>query len=73
MISITRHELRIITMWAEHWAGRVSAQRAFRTIVERIGIQTDTALTLGQEVADLRAAFPDVEVKVHNSDGQTDL
>jgi len=64
-ITITRHELRILTIWANNWAHSHDdepGQKAVRTILDRLGTQTDTPLTLGQEIADLRAAFGDVRV-----------
>lgn len=68
-IDITKHELRILTMWADHWAAYIEerhpgSKRAVQTILERLGMQTDAALTVGQEIADIRAAFPDSTVRV---------
>jgi hypothetical protein len=75
-VTLTKHELRILTMWAENWARECggAAMKAMGTILLRLGTQTDVALTLSQEIADVRAAFPDSEVTVHRADGtQEDL
>jgi hypothetical protein len=74
-VTLTRHELRILTFWADGWARShagqegAHAQRCIRTIVDRLATQTDAALTMSQEIADLRAAFPASEVTVHRDDG----
>jgi hypothetical protein len=75
-VTLTTHELRILTIWAENWARQCGgdAMKAMGTILLRLGTQTDAALTLSQEIADVRAAFPDSEVTVHQADGtETDL
>jgi hypothetical protein len=78
-ITLSTHELRILTMWADNWATYIEkrhpgSQRVIRTILDRLATQTAAALTLRQEIADVRAAFPDAEVKVHDSRGrETDL
>lgn len=66
-VVITRHELRILTMWADNYARSITARhpgsdKVVRTIVDRLGTQTDTPLTLSHEFADLRAEFGEVRV-----------
>lgn len=70
-LTITRHELRVLTMWADNWARMhgESCHPAMRTILDRIGTQTDTPLTMGQEIADLRAHFGNDNVRVIRDDG----
>lgn len=65
-VSLTKHELRILTFWSEAYA-RVYARtgydptsrmsRVLKTIFDRISMQTETALTLGQEMADIRSSL----------------
>jgi hypothetical protein len=70
-ITMTKHELRILTFWAENWARQCgeSAMKPMGVILLRLATQTDVALTFGQEIADVRAAFPDSQVTVHRADG----
>lgn len=78
-LTITRHELRILTIWAGQWAdwgvrqGWKDAEigpKIIRTITDRLATYTDAALSMSQEFADLRAAFPASEVKVYRDDGE---
>ena len=71
-VTLTRHELRILTIWAENWARECGAHalKAMGTILLRLGTQTDAALTFSQEIADLRAAFPDSQVTVRDATGK---
>jgi len=74
-IQITNHELRVLTMWASNWARRMSRpgsdlNKPISTILTRLGTQTSAALTLSQEIADIRQAMPDSEVKVYNDRGE---
>jgi hypothetical protein len=71
-IKITKHELRIMTIWASNWARKCGGDslKPMRVILDRIGTQTGVALTLSQEIADLRAAFPESEVTVKDEDGK---
>lgn len=41
-----------------------------RVILARLATQTDVALSLSQEIADVRAAFPDSTVTVTDSTGK---
>jgi NMD protein affecting ribosome stability and mRNA decay len=62
-VTLARHELRILTFWADSFARQSECtQKAMRIILDRLATQTDTALTMSQEIADLRAAFGDVQV-----------
>lgn len=74
-ITITNHELRILTMWASNWArARSTAEldltKPISVILGRLGTQTTAALSLSQEIADVRAAFPESEVKVYDGTGK---
>lgn len=74
-ITLTTHELRILTIWASNWANAIASQhpntpRVLQTILDRIGMQTSAALTLRQEIADIRAAYPDSKVTVYNDRGE---
>jgi predicted nucleic acid-binding Zn-ribbon protein len=79
-IRITTQELRILTRWASDYARELDHKSALngaagkalnivRTIVDRLATQTPVALTLEQEVADMRASHPNSKVTVHRSDG----
>lgn len=78
-VRITAHELRILTMWASNYAAAIEekhpgSSRAVQTICDRLNTQVSIPLTLRQELADVRAAFPDSAVKVYRGDGtETDL
>jgi hypothetical protein len=74
-VHITKHELRILTIWATNYAQSLpEMSRAVRIITDRLGTQTDVALTLSQEIADLRASLPEATVEVYDSEGRpTDL
>jgi DNA-directed RNA polymerase subunit RPC12/RpoP len=65
-VTLTKHELRILTFWAEAYArmcqrmkwdngGRMD--KVLNTIFDRLSMQTDTALTIRQEMADLRSTM----------------
>lgn len=74
-ITISNHELRILTMWASNWARGASRpgvdmNKPIGVILARLGTQTSAALTLSQEIADVRAAFPESEVKVRDASGK---
>lgn len=68
-LNITRHELRVLTMWADNWGRLQNQQKAVKTIIDRIGMQTDAALTLSQELADVRAEFGQDSVRVIDGGG----
>jgi hypothetical protein len=75
MIHISTHELRILTMWADNWARYIAdrspdAPKVVRLILDRLATQTSAALTLGQEIADVRAEFPEGQVRIYNSQGE---
>lgn len=78
-LTITKHELRILTMWADNHARAISKQpglegmvKVTMGIIDAIGRQTDTPLTLSQEIADARAAFPDLTVTLYRDGRETD-
>lgn len=67
-VTITAHELRVLTMWADNWA-RAYAERdgglcrkAMRVITDRLGQQVSIPRIMSQEIADLREHFGDVRV-----------
>jgi hypothetical protein len=77
-LHISTHELRIITMWAMNYAELMDRQHpdtgvslvsVMQVILNRIATQTNVALTLSQDIADLRAAFPNSDVTVTRDDG----
>jgi hypothetical protein len=77
-ITLTTHELRILTIWAANWAesikeGYPDSPQVVYGILDGITIQGVTApLSMRQELADLRAQFGEVEVI--NEDGtESDL
>lgn len=78
-VTLTKHELRILGIWASNFAegikaGSPDATKVVYGILDGLGTQTDVALSLRQELADVRAAFPDSTVTVHRADGtETDL
>lgn len=81
-ITLTTHELRILTMWADNYARVIAADRerpdlatmpaVVRGIIDHVGTQTAAPLTLSQELADVRAAFPDATVTLHRGGAPTD-
>lgn len=78
-VTLTRHELRILTMWADNHARLISQKpglagmvRVTTGILDALGQQTDAPLTLGQELADVRQAFPDTTVTVYRDGQPTD-
>lgn len=77
-IRITNHELRILTMWASNWARRFSTpetdmNKPISVILSRLATQTSAALTLGQEIADLRAALPGSQILIYEGGKESDL
>jgi len=76
-VTLTTHELRILTMWASNWAQSIAdkprcedSPQVIQGILDHLGQQTAAPLSLAQELADLRAAFPESDVTVHR-DGKT--
>jgi hypothetical protein len=56
-VTLTRHELRILTFWAAGFARQHPATHmasVVQTITDRLTTQTDTALSLTQEIADFQ-------------------
>lgn len=64
-VTLTKHELRILTFWAEAYA-RIYSRMGYdpsdrmsltlKTIFDRLCMQTDTPLSIMQEMADLRSS-----------------
>lgn len=69
-LTITAHELRVLTMWAANWAQKIGHGHVVQGITDRMGTQTAVALTLGQEIADVRAAFPEARIEVRGENGE---
>lgn len=74
-VTITNHELRILSIWASNWAYEhtttdLDLAKPISVILARLGTQTLAALTLSQEIADLRATFPNSKVTVYGQDGE---
>lgn len=64
-LTITTHELRILTIWASNWAAQDAVMApVVRGILDGLAQYTAAALSLSQEIADLRAAFPNATVTV---------
>lgn len=65
-ITLTQHELRVLTFWAAEHGRKVMSGpcNPIQTITDRLSLQTSTALSFSQEIADLRAAFPASDVTV---------
>ncbi len=80
-LTLTTHELRILTMWAANWAAKIDttpdayydAAHVITGICDHLAQYTDAPLTLTQEFADLRATFPDATVTVYRDGQETDL
>lgn len=75
-VTLTKHELRILCIWASNFAeaikdrpGSEDSPNVVYGILDHLGTQTDVALSLRQELADVRAAFPDSTVTVYRADG----
>jgi len=76
-IEANWHELRILGIWAERWAGQHAdkepgMQRTVARICGRIHAQHPdrSGLTLSADLAELRQAFGDVEVHGFNEDDE---
>lgn len=80
-VTLTKHELRILCIWASNYAENIKGHpgcgdspKVVYGILDHLGTQTDVALSMRQELADVRAAFPDSAVTVRRADGtETDL
>lgn len=78
-VTLTKHELRILTMWADNHARTIASRPGLEHmpqitagILDYLGQQTDAPLSLAQEMADVRAAFPDSTVTVYRDGEPTD-
>lgn len=65
-VTLTAHELRVLTFWSEAFSKDLikhgydpeqRTKKVLKTIVDRLSMQTDVALSQRQEMADLRALF----------------
>lgn len=77
-VTLTTHELRVLTIWASNWAEHIStscpqAPAQIRGILDEIGKSTAAALSLSQEIADLRADPAVSHVVVYRDGEPTDL
>ncbi|MFJ5532465.1 hypothetical protein [Streptomyces sp. NPDC093261] len=78
-LTLTTHELRVLTIWASNWAEAIKhdspdAPTVIYGILDEAGRTTSAALSMRQEIADLRAMPGVGEVTVYRSDGTvTDL
>lgn len=75
-LTISTHELRILTMWASNWAHSIEerypgSNKAVSIILDRLATQTDAPLSLSQEIADLRREFG--EVRVYRDGNEVDI
>lgn len=81
-ITLTSHELRILSFWSEGYAKMMAhigqdpsgrMPKVLKVIRDRLTLQTDTSLSLTQDLADLRQrtteAFPDDSVEMLIVDG----
>lgn len=73
-VTLTKHELRVLTFWAANFANARQQDdphmpACVRTITDRLATQTSAALSLSQEIADIRAAFPASTVNVYDAGG----
>lgn len=67
-IHITKHELRVLTIFASEHAERIGLPVVTRTILDRLTIQTEIPLSLEQELADVRQRFGHGNVKLIRGD-----
>jgi hypothetical protein len=70
-ITITAHELSVLTHWADNWARGVigmsdpHSQQLVRGIVDRLvpQVKSSVGLTFQHEVNDLRASYPELTIE----------
>ncbi|MCM1972342.1 hypothetical protein [Streptomyces sp. G1] len=79
-VTLTKHELRILGIWASNYAegikdrpGCEDSPKVVYGILDHLSTQTDVALSMRQEMADVRAAFPESKVTVYRNGEETDL
>ena len=72
-IKINWHELRVLTIWAEHWANQIDKEcpksaLTVACIARRVQKQypDKTPLTLAGEIEDLKKNFPDFKITETN-------
>lgn len=75
-VTLTKHELRILCIWASNFAegikdreGCEDSPKVVYGILDHLGTQVDVALSMRQEMADVRAEFPDATVTIRRGDG----
>ncbi len=79
-LTITTHELRVLTIWASNYAESIKEQpgcedspKVVHGILDGIGQYTAAPLSLRQEISDVRAAFPCSQVAVYRDGETTDI
>ena len=81
-LTITSHELRILTHWADNYTALMYRYgldperrmgQVMKVILDRLSMQTNVPLSLGQELADLRSAMSEkgysVDIVLIDGDG----
>ena len=75
-LTITRHELRILTIWAANWENHIVKERGTREtrsamtgICAGLAQYTDAPLSISQEIADLHTLPGVSNVTVIEADG----
>jgi hypothetical protein len=67
-VTLTKHELRILTFWADAYSRLYSRMGldpsdrmvlTLKTILDRLSMQTDTPLSLSQDLANIRTEMMD--------------
>ena len=73
-ITLTTHELRVLAIWASNWATAIKdhpscedSPQVIQGILDHLALYTSAALSMHQEIADLREQFG--KVTVYNADG----
>ncbi|MFF3884015.1 hypothetical protein [Streptomyces sp. NPDC001914] len=79
-VTLTNHELRILCIWASNYAeaiknspGSEDSPKVIYGILDHLSTQTDAALSMRQEMADLRGALPGSTVTVYRNGEGTDI
>lgn len=71
-ITIARHELRVLVVWAEFHAATIGKQGIVAGVAKRLREQDpkDRALTFSDELAELADAYPGMETNfpIHRDD-----
>lgn len=79
-VTTTAHELRVLCIWASNYAegikdlpGCSESPRVVYGILDHLGTQTAVALSMRQEMADLRSMPGVSNVRVYRNSEETDL